>query len=306
LHAVSRLVAVSLLALLLLGADPALEPGDVDLDHVPSASPTLEDVGYFLSRLDERGKSNALNILADLSADSRLDPAAVAKVLRSLLDDANPPTGYGYSCGTCFLRRLSDLLTPLRMRGPQVSPPVRGAMVIRLNDGFLKRLSQETREEVGGNLPGLVGALLDGYQLAGRFRGDSYVRYHARGGDPALEPAFFTDADALARYEEGLGEELDAWNLARWQCARPPANRFDPGFLVVYFDPAVACPQVRIPTAGDSENPDFRPTPASEKEAGRTCGGAPEWVCPNIPFSEMTRVRYVPHTAYTEGISRRR
>ena len=296
-----------MLSFLLIAADGAsTDPDDVDLDSLPSASPSLEDFGYFLSRLDERSKSNALNILADLASDSRLDPAQVAVVLRSLLDDANPPSEYGYGCGNCFLRRLSDLLVPLRMKGPQVAPPPKGAMVIRLNDGFLKRLSREAKEEVGGSLPGLVQALLDGYQLAGKFRGDSYVRYHSRGGDPNVEPAFFTDADALTAHEGTLDEPLDAWNLARYQCTRPPTNRFDPGFLVLYFDPTTACTQVRIPTAADAENPDFRPTPASETEAGRTCGGAPEWVCPNVPLTEITRVRYVPHTPYTQGIARPR
>jgi len=307
LHAALRLAACLLLAVLLLAADGgSVETDDVDLDSLPSASPTLEDFGYFLSRLKESEKSNALNILADLSAESRLDPALVASVLRGLLDDANPPSDYGYGCGNCFLRRLSDLLGPLRLKGPRVSPPPKGAVVIRLNDGFLKRLSRQASDELDGSLPALVQRLLDGYELAGKFRGDSYVRYHARGGDLLTEPAFFTDADALATYEAGLDEPLDAWSLARWQCTHPPRNRFEPGFLVLYFDPTKACTQVRIPTAGDCENPDFRPTPASETEAGRTCGGAPEWVCPNIPLTEMTRVRYVPHTSYTEGIARPR
>ena len=76
---VSRLIACCLLAVVLIAADDAAgDPDDVDLDSLPSASPTLEDFGYFLSRLDERSKSNALNILADLSSDSRLDPAQVA------------------------------------------------------------------------------------------------------------------------------------------------------------------------------------------------------------------------------------
>ena len=303
--AFSRVVAVVLLAVVLLAGDGP-PPDDVDLDQVPSASPTLEDFGYFLSKLDERAKSNALNILADLASDSRLDPAEVAVVLRKLLDDANPPDGYGYGCGNCFLRRLSDLLKPLRMKGPRVTPPLHGAVVVRLNDSFLKRLSREAREEVGDTLPSLVQALLDGYQLAGRFRGDSYVRYHARGGDRFTEPAFFTDHDALKEHEAGLDEPLDAWSLSRYQCTRPPKNRFEPGFLILEFSPERSCTEVRIPTAGDSENPDFRPTPASEKLAGRTCGGAPEWVCPNIPLSEVTRVRYVPHTSYIDGIATKR
>ncbi len=296
-----------LLVLLSLIAVAASSPGfagdDVDLDVQPPGMPTLEDFGYFLQRLDEDAKSRALNTLADLASDSRLDPGAVAGVLRGLLDEGNPPEGYGYSCGNCFLRRLSTLLGPLRMQGPQVNPPLRGVAVIKLDDSFMGRLRRESREEVGGTVVGLVQALLDGYDLKGKFRGGSYVRYHARGGDPHKEPAFFTDGDDLDEYAAGLAEPMDAWSLARRVCIDPPRNRFEPGFLLLEFEPEKACTEVRIPTAADSENHRFRPTPASEKRAGRTCGGAPEWVCPNIPLSEITRVRYVPHSSYVSGIS---
>lgn len=293
------------LAAVLAFSSPGASAGDVDLDSVPPGMPTLEDFGYFLQRLDEDSKSRSLNILADLSSDSRLDPAAVAGVLRALLDEGNPPEGYGYGCGNCFLRRLSGLLGPLRMKGPQVNPPLRGVVVVKLDDGFLGRLSRGSKAEVGGNLTGLVRALLAGYDLVGKFRGDSYVRYHARGGDPLKEPAFFTDAAELSDYEGGLPEPLDAWSLAQHVCAAAPRNRFEPGFLVMEFEPEQACTEVRIPTAGDSENPRFRPTPASEKRAGRTCGGAAEWVCPNIPLTEMKKVRYVPHSSYVSGIGGR-
>jgi len=275
---------------------------DADLDRVPPGMPTVEDFGYFLQRLSEREKSNALNTLADLASDSRLDPGDVAGVLRTLLDDGSPPDGYGYGCGNCFLRRLSDLLGPLRMQGPRVNPPLEGVVAVRLDDKFLKRLDRDMSTQVGDSLPGLVSALLEGLELAGSFRHSSYVRYHGRGVDPAREPAFFTSVDALDAYERSLHEPLDAWSLATWLCKRPPTNRFEAGYLLLYFNPERSCTQVRIPTAADSESPDFRPTPSSEKHHGLTCGGAPEWVCPNIPLQEFTRVRYVPNSMYIEGI----
>lgn len=286
------------------GEIPGMSEEDVDLDAVPQAMPTVEDFGYFLQRLGESEKGNALNILADLASDSRLDPAEVARILRSLLDEANPPDGYGYGCGNCFLRRLSDLLAPLRMRGPAVNPPLKGVTALKLDDKFLGRLQKETAGQVGDSLPGLVQALLGGIELAGRFRTGSYVRFHGRGIDPEKEPAFFTSVEALETYERSLTEPLDAWTLSTWLCTRAPTNRFEAGWLLLYFDPARSCTQVRIPTAADSENPDFRPTPSSERAHGLTCGGAPEWVCPNIPLQEFTRVRYVPNSAYIEGIAR--
>jgi hypothetical protein len=111
------------------------------------------------------------------------------------------------------------------------------------------------------------------------------------------EPAFFLSADALAEHERGMGRKLDSYSLAKWACRRGP-GRFDPGFVVMEFDPSQACTAVRIPTAGDTEHPDFRPSPASEKESGFTCGGAPEWVCPNIPMSSMEKTRFVPNLDY--------
>lgn len=281
---------------------PEKPASDADLDTLPPGMPTLEDFGYFLQRLSEREKSNALNTLSDLASDSRLDPGEVAGVLRTLLDEGSPPDGYGYGCGTCFLRRLSDLLAPLRMQGPRVNPPLEGTVAIRLEDKFLKRLDREMSAQVGDSLPGLVSALLEGLELAGSFRGSSYVRYHGRGVDTDKEPAFFTSVEALEAYERSLTEPLDAWSLSTWLCTRPPTNRFEAGYLLLYFKPERSCTQVRIPTAADSENPDFRPTPASEKHHGLTCGGAPEWVCPNIPLQEFTRVRYVPNSRYIEGI----
>ena len=149
-----------------------------------------------------------------------------------------------------------------------MNPPVSGVVAVRLDQGFLKRLKPEALEEVGGSLPGLVQALLDGYNLVGGFRSNSYVRYHGRGVSPDLEPAFFTSTSALEEHEGTLSEPLDAWTLARWLCQRPPRNRFEPGFLLLYFNPERTCTQVRIPTAADSENPDFRPSPASERVSG--------------------------------------
>lgn len=275
---------------------------DADLDRLPPGMPTVEDFGYFLQRLSEREKSNALNTLSDLASDSRLDPGDVAGVLRRLLDEGNPPDGYGYGCGTCFLRRLSDLLGPLRMQGPRVNPPLEGAVAVRLDDKFLRRLDRNMATQVGDSLPGLVRSLLDGLELAGNFRSGSYVRYHGRDASTLKEPAFFTSVEALDAYERSLTEPLDAWSLSTWLCKRPPTNRFESGYLLLYFNPERSCSQVRIPTAADSESPDFRPTPSSEKHHGLTCGGAPEWVCPNIPLQEFTRVRYVPNSMYIEGV----
>ena len=46
------------------------------------------------------------------------------RTAQQLLDEGKPPSGYGYGCGTCFLRRLSGLLAPLRFgfRASRVEP----------------------------------------------------------------------------------------------------------------------------------------------------------------------------------------
>ena len=72
--------------------------------------------------------------------------------------------------------------------------------------------------------------------------------------------------------------------------------------MVLTFDVAKACTEVRIPTAGDCESAEFRPTPQSEQESGRTCGGAPEWVCPNFPLSLATEARFVANDSYVRGL----
>ncbi len=284
------------------GREPVEEDDEVDLDALPSAMPTLEDFGYFLSRMSEVEQGLALNVLADLVSDSRLDPAEVAAVLRRLLDEGPAPEDFGYSCSNCFQRRLSDLLTPLRMRGPRVTPPREGIIVLPVNKGLLKKLSREASAEIGGSVPGLVQAVLNGWTPVGHFSRYAYARFHGRGAEVMHEPAFFTSAAALAEHEKTLTEGLDAWSLARWMSVRPPRNSFDPGYLVLHFDPNKSCREVRVPTAGDTERPEFRPSPASEKEAGRSEGGAPEWVCPNFPLTEVTRARYVPHSSYLEGL----
>ncbi len=102
-----------LIALLLASTAHAAKKADsdeIDLDDAPSAMPTLEDFGYFLSRMSEMEQGLALNVLADLVADSHLDPAEVAAILRRLLDEGPAPEDFGYSCTNCFQRRLSDLL----------------------------------------------------------------------------------------------------------------------------------------------------------------------------------------------------
>ncbi len=273
----------------------------IDLDRVPRGMPTLEDFGYFLSRMSEMEQGLALNVLADLVSDSRLDPAEVATVLRRMLDDGPAPESFGYSCTNCFQRRLSDLLTPLRMRGPLVTPPAEGVVALPVNGGLLKKLEKGVSEEIGGNLPGMVKAMLKGWTPAGKFSRYAYARFHGRGADVMQEPAFFTSAQALAAHEATLNEPLDAWDVARWMSQRPPANSYDPGYLLLYFDPNKSCREVRVPTAGDTERPEFRPSPASEKGSGRAEGGAPEWVCPNFPLSEVTRARFVPHDSYLKG-----
>ncbi len=298
--------AWSLIAALCLLAPPAWaekksESAEIDLDRVAPGMPTLEDFGYFLSRMSETEKGLALNVLGDLVADSRLDPNEVAILLRRLLDDGPAPESFGYSCTNCFQRRLSDLLTPLRMRGPRVTPPTEGVIVLPVNEGLLKKLEKGAADEFGGTVPGLVKAMLGGWTPVGRFSRYAYARFHGRGGNVMLEPAFFTSAEALAAHEATLTEGLDAWSLASWLSERPPRNSFDPGYLVLHFDPNKSCREVRVPTAGDTERPEFRPTPASETASGRTEGGAPEWVCPNFPLSETTKVRYVPHSSYLEG-----
>ena len=260
--------------------------------------PDLKALHAFLSRLDERDKGKALNVLADLSADGRLDPRAVDLVLARLVNETSPPEEFGYRCKTCFQRRLSELLAPLRLAGPRVPAPEEGVIVIRLNDNFLKRLKPKARSEFGGNLTGLVNAMVDGYDLVNKFNENSWARYHGRDADPRSEPAFFHSAGDLAALEAGLDKPLDAWTLARWSCERPPSNRFEPGFIVLYFRPPLTCTEVRIPTAGDTEDPYFRPTPMSQKRSGFSCGGAPEWVCPNIRLFEVTGARYVANEAY--------
>ena len=274
---------------------------EVDLDLEPSAMPTVEDYGYFLGRLSELEKGLALNVIADLGAESRLDPAQVAAILRRLLDESSPPEDFGYHCATCFQRRLSDLLEPLRLQGPIVAAPAEGVIALPVDDSLLKKLDKKTLEEVGGTVPGLVQALLRGWQPTGRFSPWAWARYHARDADPSREPAFFSDAESLVAMEKGLVDPLDAWGVARWLSLRPPRNSFDPGFLLLYFEPARTCPEVRIPTAADTERPEFRPTTGSEKRSGRSEGGAPEWVCPNFPLSAVTRTRYVPHGSYLQG-----
>ncbi len=277
-----------------------VESVEVDADSAPRPMPRLDDAGYFLSRLDERNKSDALNVLADLASESRLPPGDVAAVLGALLDGGSPPEAFGYGCANCFQKRLSTLLAPLRLRGPRVNPPQEGLVLVRLDEGFLKRIQKDASPEFGGTLPGLVQAIQRGWTPVGKFIPSSYVRYHDKSTDPKYEPAFFLSGPALMVEEGGRSEPLDAWELSKWACEAPPRNRFDPGFLLLSFDPSQACTDVRIPTAADTEDPDFRPTPPSEKESGVTCGGAPQWVCPNFPYSSIKKVRFVPNKGYFE------
>jgi hypothetical protein len=283
-------------------AAPAGSPEDADLDRVSGLMPSIEDLGYFLGRLPEPDKGRALNVLADLAADSRLPPSEVGPLLKKMIDEGGPPDEFGYKCTTCFQKRLSNLLVPLRLRGPRVNAPREGVIAVPLNDGFLGRMKKESQEEVGGTLPGLVQALMNGYSVSGKFPSGSYVRYHGKGARPESEPAFFTSGEAMQKYEATLTEPLDGWSLAKWLCTAGPRNRFDPGFLLLYFDPNRSCTEVRIPTAADTEDPDFRPTPQTETQSGFTCGGAPEWVCPNVPMAEIVRSRYVPNSSYVEEI----
>ena len=274
---------------------------DLDLDNVAAGMPTIEDFGYYLSSLEEWEKEQALNILADLASDPHLDPGQVSASLRSLLSETNPPTGLGY-CRSCFKRQLSGSLQGLRLRGPRTSPPTEGIVALRINENFLKKLRPQALEEVGGTVPGLVQALLDGWPIAGKFDRGGYVRYHAHRGDPLLEPAFFSSADALQRFEVTLDEPLDDWALSRWLCQPGPKHRFEAGILLLYFDPTEIVKEVRIPTAADSEEASFRPVPLSESRSGETCGGAPQWASENIPLSAFSRARYVPNRGYLEGM----
>jgi hypothetical protein len=262
--------------------------------------PRLDDAGYFLSRLSERDKSSALNVLGDLASESRLAAPDVAGVLGALLDGGNPPEDFGYGCANCFQKRLSTLLQPLRLRGPRVNPPQEGLVLVRLDEGFVKRIQKDAHADFGGSLPGLVQALQRGWSPVGKFIPTSYVRYHDKSVEPKYEPAFFLSGPALMLMEGGLGEPLDAWNLSKWACEAPPRNRFDPGYLLLSFDPSQSCNEVRIPTAADTEDPDFRPTSPAEKESGFTCGGAPQWVCPNFPYSSVKKARFVPNKGYFE------
>lgn len=267
---------------------------------VRASLPTLEDLGYFLSRLEEKDKGQALNVLADLASESRIPATDIGSVLHALVDEGNPPEAFGYGCPTCFQKRLSILLSPLRLKGPRVNPPQEGLVVLRLDDALLRKIQKEAQTEFGGTVPGLAQAMLKGWSPAGRFVPGTYVRYHEKGGDPKQEPAFFLSGPALMVKEGSLTDPLDAWALSEWACEGPPRNRFDPGFLILGFDPNEACQEVRIPTAADSEDPYFRPSPASERQSGFTCGGAPQWVCPNIPLTAIKTARYVPNRAYLE------
>jgi len=293
-----------LLALLLLAAPgTATSEDEIDLDGGAPGAPTLRDFGYFFSNLSERDQGRALNVVADLAADSRLDRDATAEVLRKLLDEGPPPEEFGYRCPNCFQKRLSNLLADLRLQGPRVAPPRTGLIVVPVDDRLLRRLRPDAREQFGGDLQSLVKALVGGYAIHDKFISDSYARYHARGGDVNKEPAFFLSARDLAAHEKKSSRELDSYALAKWSCRRTP-GRFDPGWILLEFDPSQACTEIRIPTAADTEHPDFRPSPASEKESGFTCGGAREWVCPNIPMSAMTGARFVPNLDYVAGIPR--
>jgi len=304
---------VLLAVALLLGAAPdtASSGEEPSSDNVPPDAaalepsislPTIEDLGYYLGRLDEWKKGDALNVLMDLAADSRLPREETAVLMNRLLDEGSPPESYGYGCPTCFQKRLSTLLEPLRLRGPKVAGPQDGIIVFPVNERLIKKITKEGKESFGGSLPGFVRALIDGYDPSGAWTPWAYARYHGKGADYRTEPVFFSSAAALSKHEGSLGEALDAWSLARFLCIDPPRNRFDPGFLVLQFDVNRTCNEVRIPTAGDCENSSFRPSPQSETDAGQTCGGAPEWVCPNFPLSAITSVRFVANDSYVRGL----
>lgn len=281
--------------------EPASEEAEVDFDRADRL-PTIEDLGYFLSRLDERRKSDALNILMDLAADSRLPRHETAQVFDRLLDEGSPPDEFGYGCPACFQKRLSNLLQTLRMRGPKVAGPETGYVVMPVNERLIKKITKDGQESFGGSLPAFVKALLDGYDPSGSWTPWSYARYHGKGADVASEPVFFSSAEALAEHEASLREPLDAWSLARYLCIDPPRNRYDPGFLLLEFEVSKTCNEVRIPTAADCEQASFRPTAQSEVNSGRTCGGAPEWVCPNFPLSAVRSVRFVANGSYVRGM----
>jgi len=270
---------------------------EVDLDNVGTGMPTIEDFGYYLSELQEWEKAQALGFLADLASDPHLDPGLVAAALRRLLTETAPPTGLGY-CRSCFKRQVSVALQPLRLRGPRVDPPREGIVAVRIDDRFLKRLRPQALDEVGGTVPGLVQALLDGWPIAGKFERGSFVRFHSKRGDTLLEPAFFSSSDALQRHEATLDEPLDDWALSRWLCQPGPKHSFEAGLLLLYFDPSEVVREVRIPTAADRKEASFRPVPLSETRSGQSCGGSPQWASENIPISAFTRARYVPNRAY--------
>lgn len=285
----------------------AEQPGETPaVTRRPPGTITLEEWGYFLSRLPERDKAQALNVLADLAADPRVDRRGAQEVLRRMLDDGPPPEGLGYWCSSCFQKRLARLLLPLRMRGPVVRGPQEGFLVLRLDDGLLRKLDGEAKEELGDDVPSLALSLLRGAQLAGRLRSGTWARYHGKDAKPRNEPVFFYDADALTTHEATLVEDLEAWDLARWTSLEPPRNRYEAGFVLLYFDPKTACPEVRIPTAGDTEEPGYRPSPPAEQESGFSDGGAPVWVCPNFRLDAVKRSRYVPHGSYVVGLDRSR
>ena len=171
---------------------------------------------------------------------------------------------------------------------------------MRLDERFLKRLRPQALDEVGGTVPGLVQALLSGWDITGKFERGTYVRFHSRDGDVVLEPAFWTSAEAVEQLEQT--DTLDDGTVSRWLCDRGPKHVGEAGLLLLYFDPTESLAEVRIPTAGDTEDPNFRPSPLSETLSGRTCGGAPEWVGENIPLSAFTRGRYVPNRGYIDGL----
>ena len=76
----------------------------------------------------------------DLAADSRLTRDETAGVLNRLLDEGSPPEEFGYSCPTCFQKRLSTLLKPLRLKGPKVAGPQRGFVVLPVNERLIKKI----------------------------------------------------------------------------------------------------------------------------------------------------------------------
>ena len=285
-------------------ADPAVEGAEPAANAAePTADlPTIEDLGYFLSRLDEWKKGEALNILMDLAADSRLPRDETAGVLNRLLDEGSPPDEFGYGCPTCFQKRLSLLLEPLRLRGPKVAGPKQGFVAVPVDERLIKKLTKSSRESFGGSLPEFVKALLAGYNPSGQWNSWAYPRYHGKGASTSTEPVFFGSVEALASFEASQREPLDAWGLARYLCIDPPRNRFDPGYLLLQFDVTRTCNEVRIPTAGDCEAASFRPTPQSSGESGQSCGGSPEWVCPNFPMSAISSVRFVPNDSYVRGM----